>query len=79
MSKPQDRTVSRRPDGSWENKRNDANRAGSVHATQKEAQNAARGMLSRQGGGELATKGVNGRIRDKDTVPPGNDPRNIKG
>lgn len=79
MSKPQDRTVSRRPDGSWENKRNDAQRAGSVHQTQKEAQDAAREMLQRQGGGELTTKGVDGRIRDKDTVAPGNDPRNIKG
>lgn len=79
MSKPQDRTVSRRPDGNWENKRNDASRASSVHPTQKAAQDAARGMLQRQGGGELTTKGVTGRIRDKDTVRPGNDPRSSRG
>lgn len=79
MSKGQDRTVSRRPDGSWENKRNDADRASSVHDTQKAAQDAARDMLSRQGGGELTTKGVDGKIRDKDTVRPGNDPNPPRG
>lgn len=79
MSKPQDRTVSPRPDGKWENKRNDSDRASSVHDTQKEARDAAREMLGKQGGGELTTKGRDGKIRDKDTVPPGNDPRSIKG
>lgn len=79
MSKPQDRTVFRRPDGSWANKRNDASRASSVHGTQKEAQDAARQMLKNQGGGELSTKGVDGKFRDKDTVAPGNDPRQVKG
>lgn len=79
MSKGQDRTISRRPDGTWENKRNDANRATSIHSTQKAAQDAARNNLKGQGGGELTTKGVNGRIRDKDTVSPGNDPRKTKG
>lgn len=79
MSKPQDRTVSRRPDGRWENKRNDASRASSVHRTQKEAQDAAREMLKKQGGGELTTRGVDGKIISKDTVAPGNDPRRVRG
>lgn len=79
MSKKRDRTISRRPDGTWENKRNDAERASSLHDTQKAAQDAARDMLKRQGGGELTTKGVDGKIRDKDTVAPGNDPRRTKG
>jgi hypothetical protein len=74
MSKGRDRTVSRRPDGSWQNKRNDADRASSVHDTQKGASDAARGMLGRQGGGELTTKGVDGKIRSKDTIAPGHDP-----
>lgn len=78
MSKGQDRTISRREDGSWENKRNDADRASSVHPTQREAEAAARTMLQNQGGGELTTKGVDGKIRSKDTIPPGNDPRRIK-
>ena len=79
MSKPRDRTVSRRPDKQWENKRNDSSRATSLHRTQEQAQNAARQNLKNQGGGELTTKGTNGRIRDKDTVVPGNDPRSSKG
>ena len=79
MSKDRDRTISRRSDGTWENKRHDASRASSVHDTQAEAQKAAREMLKNQGGGELTTKGVDGRIRDKDTVAPGNDPNPPKG
>jgi hypothetical protein len=74
MSKDQDRTVSRRADGTWENKRNDAERASSLHKTQKEAIDSAKEMLIKQGGGELITKGVDGKIRSKDTVAPGNDP-----
>ncbi|PSB56819.1 DUF2188 domain-containing protein [Chamaesiphon polymorphus] len=74
MSKPQDRTISRRDDGSWENKRNDAERASSVHDTQKDAVARAKDMLEKQGGGELTTKGVDGKIRSKDTIGGGNDP-----
>lgn len=74
MSKDQDRMVYRRPDGSWANKRNDSERASSLHGTQAEAEKAARTMLQNQGGGELSTKGLNGQIRSKDTITPGNDP-----
>lgn len=74
MSKDRDRTVYRRPDGDWVNKRNDADKASSVHRTQADALMAARKMLGNQGGGELTTKGLNGRIRSKDTIAPGNDP-----
>ncbi|WP_082563143.1 DUF2188 domain-containing protein [Pseudoxanthomonas sp. Root65] len=74
MSKGRDRTVFRRDDGNWANKRNDSDRASSVHSTQKAAEQSARQMLGNQGGGELTTKGVDGRIRSKDTISPGNDP-----
>ncbi len=74
MSKKQDRVVSRRPDGKWANKRNDASRASSLHDTQAQAIDAARTNLQNQGGGELTTLGRNGRIRSKDTIPPGKDP-----
>lgn len=74
MSKNQDRTVSRRDDGKWQNKRNDAEKASSVHDTQREAEIAAKQMLRNQGGGELTTMGRDGKIRSKDTIPPGNDP-----
>ncbi len=74
MNKERDRTVSRRPDGKWENRRADGERASSLHPTQKEAADSARKMLRNQGGGELTVKGLDGKIVSKDTIPPGNDP-----
>ena len=78
MSKPQDRTIYPTDDG-WANKRNDADRATSIHPTQKDAYDAARSNLMNQGGGEITIKGLDGKIREKNTIPPGNDPRNIPG
>ncbi len=78
MSKGRDRMVYKRSDDKWVNKRNDADRASSVHSTQKEAENKAREMLHNQGGGELTTKGRNQKIRSKDTIGGGNDPRSIR-
>ncbi len=66
--------VSKSGGGKWANKRNDANKASSLHDTQKQANDAAREMLSNQGGGELTTMGRDGKIRSKDTIAPGNDP-----
>ena len=74
MPKGRDRMVFRRTDGTWANQRNDADRASSIHDTQAEAIRNAKRMLQNQGGGELTTKGIDGRIRSKDTVAPGNDP-----
>jgi hypothetical protein len=74
MSKLQNRTVSKSPNGDWENKKNSNKQASSVHSTQAGAVNAAKSMLKNQGGGELAIKGKDGKIRSKDTIPPGNDP-----
>lgn len=73
MSKGRDRTVFQRGD-EWVNKRNDADRVSSKHSTQKEAAAAAKEMLHNQGGGELTLKGTDGKIRSKDTIPPGKDP-----
>ncbi len=74
MGKGRDHMVSRRPDGAWENERNDAGRASSLHETQGEAAAAAKRMLQQQGGGELTIKGLDGKIRSKDTIAPGHDP-----
>lgn len=74
MSKGRDRIVFRREDGQYVNKRNDASKASSVHDKQSDAIDAAREMLMNQGGGELVVKARDGKIRSKDTVPPGNDP-----
>jgi len=73
MSKGRDRMVYQGKDG-WVNKRNDADRASSIHRTQRGAINAAHRNLVNQGGGELTVKGRDGQIRSKDTIPPGNDP-----
>jgi len=74
VSKSRDRDVYQRDDGKWANKRHDAERASSIHDTQRDAVDAAREMLRNQGGGELNTHGRNGQIRSKDTIWPGNDP-----
>lgn len=74
MSAKNNRTVFRTEDGEWANKRNSADRAASLHDTQREAEISARAMLKNSGGGELTTMGENGRIRSKDTISPGNDP-----
>ena len=77
MSKQNDRTVYKHKEG-WAEKPNEASRAGSVHSTQQAAGQAARGKLTRSGGGELTTQGRNGRFRSKDTIAPGNDPSSIR-
>jgi hypothetical protein len=75
-----DRSVFKRLDGTWANKRDDASRAGSVHDTQKAAVDAARDMLIKSGGGELKTHGRDGQIRSKDTIakPDPNPPRDTE-
>lgn len=74
MASKNNRTVSKRPDGRWENKLNSAAKASSLHDTQKEAAEVAKAMLTNQGGGELSIRGLDGKIRSKDTIQPGNDP-----
>lgn len=73
MSK-NDRIIYRRSDGKWVNKRIGASKAATLHDTQKDAAANAHQMITNSGGGELIIKGVNGKIRSKDTVPPGKDP-----
>jgi hypothetical protein len=45
-----------------------------LHTTQKDAEQAAKEMSHNQDGGGVSTHGLNGQIRSKDTVAPGNDP-----
>jgi hypothetical protein len=74
MGNENDRMVFRDSDGTWVNKRNDSDRASSRHETQSDAVDAAKEMLQNQGGGELIVKGLDGKIRSKDTIAPGHDP-----
>jgi hypothetical protein len=62
--------------GGWAVKGAGNERATSVHPTQKEAIDAARGHARNQES-ELVIHGVDGRIRDKDSY--GNDPFPPKG
>ncbi|GAB2613701.1 DUF2188 domain-containing protein [Pseudactinotalea suaedae] len=66
-------------DGDWKAKRDDASRASSSHGTQAEAEKAAKRYSGNSGGGEVSIHGRDGKVRNKDTVAPGNDPRNIPG
>ena len=68
-----DRYVTRHPDG-WAVKKPGAERASSLHDTQREAEGRAKEIVSHLGGGEVRIQGLDGRWRDSDTVPPGNDP-----
>jgi hypothetical protein len=79
MSKQNRRIVSPNPKGGWDVNKPGASRASSHHANQGEAQSAARRYLRNEGGGELSIQGRNGRIRAKDSVPPGHDPYPPKG
>lgn len=73
MSQGRDRSVYQKGK-KWANKRNDATRASSLHSTQREAVAAAKKGLRKDGGGELTIMGKDGRIKSKDTIPPGRDP-----
>ena len=73
------RTVSQRANGMWANQKDGGERATSLLATQKQATDAARASLKREGGGELKVKNEDGKIRQKDTVAPAKDPHPPKG
>lgn len=79
MTAPNKRTVQRRDDSNYEVRRPGADRASAVTSTQAAAIDRGRDILRNSGGGELAVRGTNGRIRAQDTVKPGNDPRSSKG
>jgi len=46
----------------------------SVHRKQRAAEQAAKRTVGDLGGGEVRIQNRQGRWRDSDTVPPGNDP-----
>jgi predicted nucleotidyltransferase len=71
--------VSRNQNKTWDAKREKAERASGVYETQREAELAAKQFSSNSGGGEVRIHGLDGKIRDSDTVPPGNDPFPPKG
>lgn len=79
MGQPNKRVVQRRDDGNYEVRKPGADRASAVTDTQGSAAARAREILGNGGGGELQIRGLNGQIRQQDTIKPGNDPRSSKG
>ncbi|MEV7649106.1 DUF2188 domain-containing protein [Arthrobacter sp. NPDC089319] len=63
----------------WKAKRQGASRASVVADTQQQAYDRGRNILSRSGGGDISVHGLNGKIRDKNTIKPARDPRSTKG
>jgi len=72
------RNVVPNPEGGWDVK-GGGKRASAHTDTQAEAIERAKQIVRNQGGGEVSISGRDGKIRAKDTVDPGNDPRNIPG
>lgn len=68
------RHIVRQPDGRWAVRAPGSSRASSLHDTQREAERRAKDILRHAGGGEATVHGVDGRIRDSDTVSPAPDP-----
>ena len=54
-------------------------RASAKTSTQADAIARAKEIVGNAGGGEVSISGRDGKIRAKDTVKPGNDPRDIPG
>jgi hypothetical protein len=79
MANDNNRHVVPNPDGGWDVVKPNAQRASSHHDTQADAIDRGRQIVGNAGGGELNIHNRNGAIRAKDTIDPGNDPRNIKG
>lgn len=67
-------SVVRNPNGGWNAKRDGASRASSHTNTQREAEADAKRFSAKSGGGEVRIHGLDGKIRDSDTVPPAKDP-----
>ena len=65
-----DRTVYKRHDGKWVNKRNDRTRATSLHDTQDEATASAEAYLKRQRGGRLTVMNADGQILSNEVLFP---------
>ena len=58
----------------WEALREGSSRASSLFDTQREAEQEAKRLSGNTGGGEVRIHGLDGKIRDSDTVPPARDP-----
>ncbi|MFJ3321126.1 DUF2188 domain-containing protein [Curtobacterium sp. NPDC086286] len=79
MTNSNDRHVVQNPNGGWDVTAPGASRVSAHTPTQAAAIDRGRQIIGNAGGGELNIHGRDGQIRAKDTIAPGNDPRNIRG
>ena len=66
--------VVRGQNGGWDVKRDNAERASAHADSQQSAERAAKQFSAHSGGGEVRIHGLDGKIRDSDTIPPARDP-----
>lgn len=66
--------VVREEAGKWKILREGAERVSVYEDTQRKAEMKAKRLAGNMGGGEVKIHGLDGKIRDSDTVPPANDP-----
>jgi hypothetical protein len=69
-----DRDVVPDGNGGWAVRKSGADRASARTNTQSQAIGRARQIVRNAGGGEVRIHGRDGKIRDSDTIAPGNDP-----
>jgi hypothetical protein len=60
--------------GQWRIQREGADRVSGYANTQTEAEQRAKELAHNSGGGEVRIHGLDGKIRDSDTVSPARDP-----
>lgn len=60
---------------SWNVQKENGKKASAVVETQKHAEKLAKQFSANNGGGEVRIHGLDRKIRDSDTVKPGNDPK----
>ena len=60
--------------GQWRVTKEGADRASDFKQTQGRAEKLAKEFAANSGGGEVRIHGLDGKIRDSDTIPPANDP-----
>lgn len=74
MSGRNERHIVPNPKGGWDVRKPNAGRASSHLGTQAAAEARAKQILANNGGGEAVIHNQLGKIRDSDTIAPGNDP-----
>ena len=57
----------------WDIQKEGGTKSSGSADTQKEAEKIAKGYAANSGGGEVRIHGLDGKIRDSDTVAPGNE------